>query len=229
MPSDDFRGVKFRPAQLDAFVAVERGSHSRRSSALSSPIDTPRTSETHGQLIADVSEKMCLSQEEKMLQATLDRRESLAVERWVDEQMFEEDVRTVLQMMRPHRHERLMGWKEYRTGGANFRVTVSWNSDFEQAPPKPSQSRALAMESSSPSTPTRTQASALMTTATTTANTPPRKHPLHVPNIVDVIEAFLIGSARDQDEITAQEEFGHYRAVVAELARRIDEMEACYT
>lgn len=158
-----------------------------------------------------------------MLQATLDRRESLAVERWVDEQMFEEDVRTVLQMMRPHRHERLMGWKEYRTGGANFRVTVSWNSDFENAPPTPSQSPALAMDSSS--VPPRTQASALMATPSTTRH----EHPLHVPHIVDVIEAFLIGSAKDQDEISAQEEFGHYRAVVAELARRIDEMEACYT
>ena len=165
-----------------------------------------------------------------MLQATLDRRESLAVERWVDEQMFEEDVRTVLQMMRPHRHERLMGWKEYRTGGANFRVTVSWNSDFEKSAPTPSQARALAMESSYvPSS--RTQASGLTTTTTTTAaaTATTDRHPLHVPNIVDVIEAFLIGSAKDQDEISAQEEFGHYRAVVAELARRIDEMEACYT
>ena len=47
--------------------------------------------------------------------------------------------------------------------------------------------------------------------------------------MIDVIEAFLIGSARDQDEISAQEEFGYYRTVVSELARRIDEMEACYT
>ena len=68
-----------------------------------------------------------------MLQATLDRRESLAVERWVDEQMFEEDVRAVLQMMRPHRRERLAGWEEYRTGGSGFRATISWDPAFEEA------------------------------------------------------------------------------------------------
>lgn len=54
-------------------------------------------------------------------------RTAPAVDRWVDEQMFEEDVRAVLSMMRPHRHERLMGWSEYRTGGANFRATISWD------------------------------------------------------------------------------------------------------
>jgi hypothetical protein len=49
------------------------------------------------------------------------------VDRWVDEQMFEEDVRAVLQMMRPNRQERLRGWAEHRTGGQDFRVTVSWD------------------------------------------------------------------------------------------------------
>jgi hypothetical protein len=154
-------------------------------------------------------------QEEKMLQATLDRRESLAVERWVDEQMFEEDVRAVLKMIRPNRRERLMGWKEYRTGGANFRVTVSWNEEFEAVPP----TRTLMIgDSCVEQPPAATQQS-------------PRDggHALVVPHMTDVIESFLIGSARDQDEISAAEEFGYYRAVVAELARRIDEMEACYT
>ena len=150
-----------------------------------------------------------------MLQATLDRRESLAVERWVDEQMFEEDVRAVLKMIRPNRRERLMGWKEYRTGGANFRVTVSWNAEFESAAP------------------TRTLMIGDAAVAQPPAHAPrsPRDggHALVVPHMTDVIESFLIGSARDQDEISAQEEFGYYRAVVAELARRIDEMEACYT
>ena len=145
-----------------------------------------------------------------LLQATQDRRESLAVDRWVDEQMFEEDVRSVLQMMRPHRRERLMGWKEYRTGGANFRVTVSWNREFEEKPP----ARVLMIGQSAVEQP---------------APSRPGRHPLMVPHMTDVIEAFLIGSARDQDEISAQEEFGYYRAVVAELARRVDEMEACYT
>ena len=147
-----------------------------------------------------------------MLQATLDRRESLAVDRWVDEQMFEEDVRSVLKMLRPNRRERLMGWQEYRTGGANFRVTVSWNEEFESAAP----TRTLMIGDNAVTQP---------------AVPAPRgdSHPLVVPHMTDVIESFLIGSARDQDEISAQEEFGYYRAVVAELARRIDEMEACYT
>jgi hypothetical protein len=148
-----------------------------------------------------------------MLQATLDRPDSLAVERWVDEQMFEEDVRAVLQMLRPHRRERLMGWKEYRTGGADFRVTVSWTRHFEETPP----TRTLMIGSTAVKQP---------------APPPPPgrdAHPLVVPHMTDVMEAFLIGSAKDQDEISAQEEFGYYRAVVSELSRRIDEMEACYT
>ena len=59
---------------------------------------------------------------------------SAAVERFVDDQMFEEDVRAVIGMMRPHRRERLMGWAEYRTGGANFRATISWDKSFEHHP-----------------------------------------------------------------------------------------------
>jgi len=55
-----------------------------------------------------------------------------AADLWVKEQMFEEDVRAVLMMMRPHGRERLMGWNEYRTGGAHFRVTVSWDNDFDR-------------------------------------------------------------------------------------------------
>ena len=113
-----------------------------------------------------------------------------AVDRWVTEQMFEEDLRAVLRMVRPHGRERLMGWKEYRTGGANFRVTVSWDEDLFEAP---------------------------------------GPQPLYVPNMADVLEALLIGSARNQDELTPEDEFGHYRAVVEELGKRIDEMERCYT
>ena len=52
-------------------------------------------------------------------------------DRWVNEQMFEEDVRAVLRMMRPHGRERLQGWREYRTGGSHFRVTISWDDEFE--------------------------------------------------------------------------------------------------
>jgi hypothetical protein len=47
--------------------------------------------------------------------------------RWQDEQLFEEDVRTVLNLFRPHRAERLLGWNEYRTGGEGFRATISWD------------------------------------------------------------------------------------------------------
>ena len=54
-------------------------------------------------------------------------------DRWAAEQLFEEDVRSVLLMMRPHRRERLLGWSEYRTGGAHFRATVSWDEAFEAA------------------------------------------------------------------------------------------------
>ena len=48
--------------------------------------------------------------------------------RWEEEQLFEEDVRAVLNMLRPHRAERLLGWSEYRTGGDGFRATVSWDA-----------------------------------------------------------------------------------------------------
>jgi hypothetical protein len=54
------------------------------------------------------------------------------VERWMEEQIFEEDVRAILTMIRPHRRERLEGWSEYRTGGAGFRVTVSWSEEFPE-------------------------------------------------------------------------------------------------
>ena len=57
-----------------------------------------------------------------------------AADRFVDDQMFEEDVRAVVALMRPHRRERLMGWAEYRTGGANFRATVSWDRSFAEGP-----------------------------------------------------------------------------------------------
>ena len=51
-------------------------------------------------------------------------------DRFEQEQMFEEDVRAVLTMLRPNRRERLMGWQEHRTGGAHFRATVSWAPEF---------------------------------------------------------------------------------------------------
>jgi hypothetical protein len=53
---------------------------------------------------------------------------------WHEEQQFEQDLRAIMEMMRPHRRERLKGWKEYRTGGPFFRVTVSWDEQWEDDP-----------------------------------------------------------------------------------------------
>ena len=63
-----------------------------------------------------------------------ERDTDAAAERFIEDQMFQEDVRAVVSMMRPHRRERLMGWTEYRTGGANFRATISWDRSFEREP-----------------------------------------------------------------------------------------------
>src|SRR5215469_2147207 len=91
----------------------------------------------------------------------------IGVDRFMDEQMFEEDVRAVMMMLRPHRDQRLQGWHEYRTGGAHFRATVSWDEEFHQSAPT---------------------------------------EKLMVPRMADVLEAILVGSARAQDELTADEE-----------------------
>lgn len=111
-------------------------------------------------------------------------------DRWAEEQLFEEDVRAVLTLMRPNRRERILGWSEYRTGGAHFRATVSWDEDFES-----------------------TDAGRGLT---------------RIPNMTDVLEAILVGSARHDDELTAAEEFEIYRGVVRELHRRLDDLQACY-
>lgn len=57
-----------------------------------------------------------------------------AADRFVDDTLFEEDVRAVVAMLRPHRRERLMGWTEYRTGGEGFRATISWEDSFGRGP-----------------------------------------------------------------------------------------------
>ena len=62
----------------------------------------------------------------------LSRLAHASIDRWTEEQMFEEDVRAVLLMLRPNRRERLEGWHEYRTGSADFRATISWKPDFAQ-------------------------------------------------------------------------------------------------
>lgn len=114
------------------------------------------------------------------------------VDRFVDEQLFEEDVRAVLTMMRPHRRERLLGWSEYRTGGAHFRATISWDPSFERSAQEPADEA------------------------------------LSIPRLTDVLESLIVGSAKNQDELHAAEEFAIYRGVVRELHRRLDEMQSCY-
>jgi hypothetical protein len=111
------------------------------------------------------------------------------VDRWVEEQLFEEDVRAMLRLMRPNRQERLKGWSEYRTGGEHFRVTVSWDEEFAH---------------------------------------PGEEHVWRLPRLADVIESILVGSARNSDELTAEQEFDMYRAVLRDVGRRLDEMESCY-
>jgi hypothetical protein len=115
-----------------------------------------------------------------------------AADRFVDDQLFEEDVRAVISFMRPHRRERLMGWREFRTGGANFRATISWDPSFERGPQSQGERR------------------------------------LCVPHLADVLECILVGSVRDQDELTAAEEFDIYRGVVRDLYHRLEEMQSRY-
>jgi hypothetical protein len=112
------------------------------------------------------------------------------VDLWVREQLFEEDVRAVLSMMRPHGRERLMGWSEYRTGGPHFRVTVSWDKEFARDG---------------------------------------KTEPLVVPHMADVLETLLVGSSKESGDLPPAEELEHYRRVVRELYKRIEDMEACYT
>jgi hypothetical protein len=111
-------------------------------------------------------------------------------DRWAEEQLFEEDVRAVLTLMRPNRRERLQGWSEYRTGGAHFRATVNWNEEFEHADGGRGKTR--------------------------------------VPNMADVLEAILVGSAKHDDDLTPAEEFDIYREVVSELYRRLNDLQECY-
>ena len=134
------------------------------------------------------------------------------VDRWEREQMFEEDVRSVLSMLRPHRRERLMGWSEYRTGGEHFRATVSWDNDFARDAQTDRRAPGASSESQWPGALDRAAAEARLT----------------VPRMTDVLEAILVGSVRNQDEIPAAEEFEIYRQVVRELYRRLDEMQSCY-
>jgi hypothetical protein len=128
------------------------------------------------------------------------RAATRAADRFGEVQRFEEDVRAVLSVMRPHRRERLLGWSEYRTGGAHFRATISWAPEFTKSP------------GASQDNPERAQLDAQMA----------------VPRLTDVLESILVGSVKNQDDLHAAEEFEIYRGVVRELYRRLDEMQSCY-
>lgn len=112
-----------------------------------------------------------------------------SADRWMQEQLFEEDVRAVLLMLRPNRQERVAGWSEYRTGGKHFRATISWDEHFELA----SDDKGLT-----------------------------------VPCMSEVLETILVGSARNQDDLTPAQEFELYRAVVRDLYERLDSLQSCY-
>jgi hypothetical protein len=121
-----------------------------------------------------------------------------AMTRWEQEQLFEEDLRAVLNMLRPHRAERLLGWSEYRTGGLGFRATISWEPAASQPPIRRRPGHNPADEQ------------------------------FVIPHMTDVLESILVGSVRRADEISAKDEFEIYRDVVRELHRRLDEMQRCY-
>ena len=139
-------------------------------------------------------------------------RTRAVMDRWVAEQLFEEDVRSMLLMLRPNKHERLLGWKEYRTGGANFRVTVSWDeaSQKKLEDQHPDQQTAMSRRDRAMGIPAE------------------RSRELAVPNMADVIETLLVGSMKHDDDVSAREEFEAYRQVLLEVRRRLDEMQSCY-
>lgn len=130
-----------------------------------------------------------------------------SLHRWEQEQLFEEDLRAVLSMLRPNRQERLLGWSEYRTGGAGFRATISWDPELDDAA-----AGAHPIPGAARSRPGRN----------------PADEHFVVPQMTDVLEAILVGSVKGADEMAAEQEFEFYRQVIRELHRRLDEMQRCY-
>lgn len=109
---------------------------------------------------------------------------------WKTEMDFEEDVRDLLKILRPHRAQRLEGWSEHRVRGEGFRVTVSWDPTHE--------------------------------------NTLMNGSAFCVPQIADVLESILVGSAKEQDLLDPQAEFEMYANVVRELGERLRELRSRY-
>ena len=124
------------------------------------------------------------------------------LDRWEQEQLFEEDLRAVLSMLRPNRQERLLGWSEYRTGGAGFRATISWDPEIEHRAGHDGARRHPGQN--------------------------PADEHFVVPQMTDILETILVGSVKGADEMAAAQEFEFYREVIRELHRRLDEMQRCY-
>lgn len=61
--------------------------------------------------------------------------QSEMIERWIEQANFENRVRSVVSTLRPHRFERLAGWREYRARAHGLRVTISWDPRSVGAPP----------------------------------------------------------------------------------------------
>jgi hypothetical protein len=108
---------------------------------------------------------------------------------WRREVDFEEDVRSLIRLLRPHRQELLKGWTEHSTRGEHFRVTVAWDPILDAAA---------------------------------------KQSPLEIPNLTDVFEAVLIGSAKNQDELEPKAEFELYASVVRELDARLRDLRSRY-
>lgn len=120
---------------------------------------------------------------------------------WLEDAMFQNHLCDVLARMRPHRVERLAGWREYRVRGDGFRVSVAWDPQRNAG----SDSRGDRGET--------------------------RRAPdadLAIPDMVEVLEAILVGSVNNQDSLDPAEEFARYSRVVRELADRLEAMRACY-
>ena len=104
---------------------------------------------------------------------------------WQHDLAVEQDVRTLLQILRPHGLRQVAGWNEHRCVGDHFRVTVSWDDALHRAGVN---------------------------------------EPYVIPRLADVMESILVGSARNQDELTPEAEFALYRAIVRELGQRLDSL-----
>ena len=126
--------------------------------------------------------------------------------------MFEEDVRELLRMLRPNRRERLLGWKEYRTGGAGFRATISWDGQFRDRPGDRTGARADVGGSGD--------------THPEGGGTSPVR--MKVPRLAEVLESILVGSVQHDDDLEPHEEFEIYRQVVRDLYRRLFDLQECY-